>query len=252
MKGIILAGGSGSRLYPITKSVSKQLLVISDKPTSVLMLAGIRNILIISTPEDQDSFYRVLGDGKDIGVKLSYAIQPRPEGLAQAFFVGEDFIGDQRVCLVLGDNIFLGQGFTPKLMTALNRKKGASVFGYQVKNPESFGVVSFDKNKRVISIEEKPDEAKSNFAVTGLYFYDNSFVEIGFSWLDTGTLDSLLDAARFVETVETRQGYKIACREEIAWRTMGLSDDHLIKAGMALSKNSYGQYLLDLVRSSHG
>ena len=248
MKGIILAGGSGTRLYPITKGISKQLLPVYDKPmiyypVSVLMLAGIKDILIITTPEDQSSFIRMLGDGSDFGIRLTYKVQPSPDGLAQAFILGEDFIGNDSVCLVLGDNIFWGQGFTPILKNAVNRQKGATVFGYQVKDPERFGVVEFDSTQKAISIEEKPNNPKSNFAVTGLYFYDNDVVEMakkvkpshrgeleittlnqmylergdlhvellgrGFAWLDTGTYESLLEAANFVETIEKRQGYKL-------------------------------------------
>jgi len=285
-KGIILAGGSGTRLYPITKGVSKQLLPIYDKPMvyyplSVLMLAEIQDILIITTPEDQDGFVRMLGDGKEFGVNLSYAIQPSPDGLAQAFIIGEEFIGNDSVCLVLGDNIFWGQGFSTILKRAMSRISGATVFGYQVKDPERFGVVGFNNNRRAISLEEKPEKPKSNFAVTGLYFYDNEVIEIakqvkpshrgeleittinqmymergdlnvellgrGFAWLDTGTHDSLLDAAMFVETIEKRQGYKIACLEEISWRNGWLTDEQVLEIAKALSKNSYGQYLNDLI-----
>ena len=285
-KGIILAGGSGTRLYPITKGVSKQLLPIYDKPMiyypiSVLMLAGIQDILIITTPEDKESFERLLGDGSQFGVRLQYAIQPSPDGLAQAFIIGEDFIGDSNVCSVLGDNIFYGQGFTPMLKQAVARAKGATVFGYQVKDPERFGVVEFDEQKRAISLEEKPTQPKSNFAVTGLYFYDNDVIQIakevkpsdrgeleittvnqmylergdlsvellgrGFAWLDTGTHASLLEAAQFVETLEKRQGYKVACLEEIAFNQGWLSKEQVLKIGQSMSKNDYGQYLISLV-----
>ncbi|EJM92815.1 glucose-1-phosphate thymidylyltransferase, short form [Pseudomonas sp. GM74] len=286
MKGIILAGGSGTRLYPLTKGVSKQLLPIYDKPMifyplSVLMLAGIRDILIITTPEDQAGFQRLLADGSQIGVNLTYAVQASPDGLAQAFLIGEEFIGKDSVCLVLGDNIFYGQGFTPMLQEATKRKSGATVFGYQVKDPERFGVVQFDESRKAISIEEKPLKPKSNFAVTGLYFYDNDVIEIakqvkpsargefeitcinqaylergslhvellgrGFAWLDTGTHESLLEASHFVETIEKRQGYKIACLEEIAFNNGWLTVAELKRTGNELKKNSYGQYLLSLV-----
>ena len=291
MKGIVLAGGSGTRLYPITIGVSKQLLPVYDKPMiyyplSVLMLAGIREILIITTSEDQASFQRLLGDGSKFGIELSYVVQPSPDGLAQAFILGEDFIGSDDVCLVLGDNIFYGQGFTPKLKHAVENAKngqGATVFGYQVKDPERFGVVEFDANKKAISIEEKPTKPKSHFAVTGLYFYDNSVVELakqvqpsergeleitclnemylkqnklnvemlgrGFAWLDTGTHESLLEAAQFVETIEKRQGYKIACLEEIAFYQGWLTKEELQILAKPLQKNSYGEYLLDLMES---
>lgn len=289
MKGIVLAGGSGTRLYPITKGVSKQLLPIYDKPMiyyplSVLMLAGIRDILLISTPDDIGSFQRLLGDGSEFGIRLSYAVQPSPDGLAQAFIIGEEFIGDDSVCLVLGDNIFYGQGFSPMLHAAAARKQGATVFGYQVKDPERFGVVEFDENKRAVTIEEKPIKPKSNYAVTGLYFYDNDVVEMakqvkpsgrgeleitsinqayldrgdlnvellgrGFAWLDTGTHESLLEAAHFVETIEKRQSYKVACLEEIAFYNGWLSAADLQFIGQSLSKNSYGQYLLSLAKES--
>lgn len=286
MKGIILAGGSGTRLYPITRGISKQLLPVYDKPMiyyplSVLMLAGIRDILIITTPEDQQSFIRLLGDGSQFGINVSYAIQPTPDGLAQAFIIAEKFIGQSSVCLVLGDNIFFGQGFTPKLKQATERKLGATIFGYQVMDPHRFGVVEFDSNFKAISIEEKPSHPKSNWAVTGLYFYDNNVINIaksvkpskrgeleitaineiyldnntlnvellgrGFAWLDTGTHDSLIEAGSFVETVQKRQGMMVACPEEIAWRNNWLTDHDLAQLANQMKKNDYGNYLNKLI-----
>ena len=290
MKGIILAGGSGTRLYPITKGVSKQLLPVYDKPMiyyplSVLMLAGIKDIMIITTPEDNESFKRLLGDGSDFGVNLSYSVQPKPEGLAQAFIIAEDFIGDDSVCLVLGDNIFFGQSFSKKLREAAENKDGATVFGYQVMNPKSFGVVEFDSNNNVISIEEKPKVPKSHWAVTGLYFYEKEVISLakgitpsergeleitsinqkylkkgklkvellgrGFAWLDTGTHESLIEAGNFVETVQKRQGMMIACLEEIGWRNGWISTETLENRAKEQSKNDYGSYLLRLLDGAH-
>jgi glucose-1-phosphate thymidylyltransferase len=281
-KGIILAGGSGTRLHPITKGVSKQLLPVYDKPMvyypiSVLMLAGIKEILVISTPDDMSGYQRLLGDGSDFGVEIEYAIQPSPDGLAQAFLIGEDFVGDSNVALVLGDNIFYGQNFTENLKSATSKENGATIFGYHVKDPERFGVVDFDTDGNVTSIEEKPENPKSNFAVTGLYFYDNDVIEIaksinpsargeleitdinnvyqnrgdltvellsrGFAWLDTGTHDSLIEAGQFVQTVEHRQGLKVACLEEIAFHQGWITKDNLLKQAQALKKTNYGEYL---------
>lgn len=287
-KGIILAGGSGTRLHPITKGVSKQLLPIYDKPMiyyplSVLMLSGIRDILIISTPTDLPHYKRLLGDGKQFGISLSYDEQPKPEGLAQAFLIGKQFIGKSNVALILGDNIFFGQHFTEKLSEATIVKSGATIFGYHVQNPESFGVLELDKSGKVIGVEEKPKKPKSNYAVTGLYFYDNDVVEIaetikpsargeleitdinsvyidngrinlcllgrGFTWLDTGTHDSLLEASKFVQTVEMRQGLKIACLEEIAFNQGWITKDELSQQAELLSKTGYGKYLLSTLQN---
>lgn len=289
MKGIILAGGSGTRLHPLTRSTCKQLLPIYDKPMiyyplSVLMLAGIREVLIISTPEDLPRFENLFGCGSQLGLNLSYATQAKPNGLAAAFIIGEDFIGEDGVCLVLGDNLFYGQAFTSILNEIRNRRqenKGATIFGYQVSDPMRFGVVEFDENKRVLSIEEKPSKPKSNYAITGLYFYDKDVVEIakhiepsdrgeleissvnqvylnrgnleiellgrGFAWLDTGTFDSLLDASLFIQTIERRQGLKVACLEEISWRKGWIDLEKLKALGREQGKTSYGQYLLALV-----
>ncbi|MGY8900594.1 MAG: glucose-1-phosphate thymidylyltransferase RfbA [Flavobacteriales bacterium] len=288
MKGIILAGGSGTRLYPITRGVSKQLLPIYDKPMiyyplSVLMLAGIRDILIITTPNDLNSFSRLLGDGSEFGVSIKYAVQLKPEGIAQAFIIGDKFIGRDKVCLILGDNIFYGQGFSPLLKKVATNTSGATLFGYRVKDPQRFGIVELDESGDIISLEEKPRKPKSNYAITGLYFYDNDVIDIskmitpsargeleitsinsvyldrktlklerlgrGSAWLDTGTHESLLEAAMFVETIEKRQGLKIACLEEIAWRNGWLTCDEVLSAAKYYEKTSYGQYLLEIIES---
>lgn len=290
MKGIILAGGSGTRLYPLTKCISKQMLPVYDKPMiyyplSVLMLAGIRDILIISTPTDTPEFEQLLGNGDDLGISIKYAIQPKPRGLAEAFIIGEEFINKDRVAMILGDNIFYGQGFTPLLRKTVGINSGATVFAYRVKNPEQFGVVEFNQNNKAISIEEKPEKPRSNFAVTGLYFYDNDVVKIakslrpsnrgelevtdvnkvylekgelnvqllgrGFAWLDTGTPESLLEASHFVETIEKRQGFKVACLEEVAYYMGYISQSQLILLAKRLLKNEYGKYLMDIALSDY-
>jgi glucose-1-phosphate thymidylyltransferase len=290
-KGIVLAGGSGTRLYPITRAASKQLLPVYDKPMiyyplSTLMLAGIRDVLIITTPEDADQFRRLLGDGAQWGIKLSYAVQPRPEGLAQAFIIGADFIGSDNVALVLGDNIFFGHGLPDMLRTAAARTAGATVFAYQVSDPQRYGVVSFDKSGRALTLEEKPENPRSSWAVTGVYFYDNDVVRLakslkpskrgeleitdlnrlyldagklavermgrGFAWLDTGTFESLLSASSFVQTLEQRQGVKIACLEEIAYRMGTIGKDDLVRTAREMQKSGYGEYLLAIARESDG
>ena len=288
MKGIILAGGSGTRLYPLTKAVSKQLMPIYDKPMiyypmSILMLAGIKDILIISTPTDTPRFEQLFGDGSELGLNIEYKVQESPDGLAQAFIIGEEFIGDDPVCLVLGDNIFYGSGLSKMVQRAASKESGATVFGYHVNDPQRFGVVEFDDAKKAVSIVEKPEKPKSNYAVTGLYFYDNEVIEIakaiqpsergeleitdinqayldrgkldveimgrGFAWLDTGTHESLLEAGMFIETIEKRQNFKVACLEEIAYRMGYINRHQLIELAQPLKKNAYGQYLLRLAET---